>query len=164
MMALDLLKGVPPARSEIGWALAAGRIAERRNRGCTVKSLLIFLVLLVWTATSAAAAKDVIYEGPWRTTNRMLDGVMTCRVTDLGAEKWRGRFYGVWQGVPFDYTVNFTGPRSQLRGTATIDGAEYSWVGTLDSAGRFMGKFGGSRYEGYFEMQEKKDNRPKPKR
>jgi hypothetical protein len=76
---------------------------------------------------------------------------------DLGDDKGQGRFYGVWQGVPFDYTVAFTGPPSALRGTATIDGASYTWTGTITSAapGVFKGTFGGSRYVGSFELKEK---------
>ena len=103
-----------------------------------------------------------MYVGTWRTTNRKLDGPMTCVVKDLGEDKWLGRFYGVWQGVPFDYTVAFAGPPSSLRGTAIIDGASYTWTGTItsesptsDAPGMFKGTFGGSRYIGSFELKEK---------
>jgi hypothetical protein len=82
---------------------------------------------------------------------------MTCAVTDLGDEKWKGRFHGVWQGVPFDYTVAFTGSPSELRGTATIDGANYTWTGQIseEAPRSFTGKFGGTRYTGYFDLKEK---------
>ena len=77
---------------------------------------------LVNVLSLTAAAEDSIYDGVWHTTNRKLDGTMTCVVTNLG-EKWRsGRFYGVWQGVAFDHTVAFSGPPFDLRGTAQIDG------------------------------------------
>lgn len=115
--------------------------------------MAVWLLILVPAATSwAADAGDVSYQGAWHTTNRKLDGVMTCVVTDLGGEKWRGRFYGVWQGVAFDYLVDFTGPPSALRGSATIDGADYSWTGEL-SADAFQGKFGGTRYTGDFDLK-----------
>src|SRR5260221_3463920 len=76
-------------------------------------------------------AADVTYEGTWNTTNRKLDGLMTCIVTDLGDEKWKGRFFGVWQGVAFDYTVAVKGPAADLTATPVIDGADYSWNGRL---------------------------------
>ncbi len=102
-------------------------------------------------------AKQRTYEGTWKTTNRKLDGTMTCVVTNLRGEKWKGRFYGVWQGVPFDHTVDFAGPPSELRGKAVIDGADYDWHGAIsrESPNRFTGSFGGSRYAGYFDLQAK---------
>ena len=101
--------------------------------------------------------EDPIYEGQWNTTNRKLDGQMTCVVTEQGTEKWSGRFYGVWQGVPFDYTVPFAGPPKKLRGTAIIDGASYEWTGTITEgpAGLFKAAFGGNRYLGSFELKPK---------
>ena len=99
-------------------------------------------------------AADSVYVGPWRTTNRKLDGQMTCAVRQLEDNKWLGRFYGMWQGVPFDYTVPFEGEPSNLRGTATIGGAQYTWTGSIES-GVFKGAFGGTRYTGSFDLNEK---------
>jgi len=121
----------------------------------------LILASLTWLVVcSAALAQDLVYEGPWNTTNRKLDGIMTGEVTRTGDEKWQGRFHGIWQGVDFDHTVVFTGPPSDLRGTATIDGAHYDWtgemiLGTAKSPGRFKGKFGGERYAGYFDLKAK---------
>jgi hypothetical protein len=113
-----------------------------------------FLVLLLTCCGVSAAQEEVKYRGEWRTTNRKLDGEMTCVVTPTGHEKWQGRFYGVWQGTPFDYVVSFTGTPSDLRGTAIIDGASYSWTGQMtQSPSSFKGKFGGSRYAGFFELK-----------
>src|SRR3954451_14573127 len=114
----------------------------------------LFAVCLVTTASMAA---DSVYVGTWNTTNRKLDGEMTCVVSELGAEQWKGRFYGVWQGLAFDYAVAFSGPPSDLHGTAQIDGADYTWKGQLThgSAGEFKGTFGGTRYLGYFDLKEK---------
>ena len=122
----------------------------------TATTLTLSFVLSALFATGGNAA-DVTYEGTWNTTNRKLDGPMTCVVTELGDEKWKGRFYGVWQGVAFDYTVAFAGPPSDLSGTAVIDGADYTWKGRIqkDSSGTFQGTFGGSRYVGYFRLKEK---------
>jgi hypothetical protein len=122
-------------------------------RHFTIALALSFLG--AWRAS--AQADDYVFEGPWHTTNRKLDGVMTCVVTDLGHDNWQGRFFGVWQGVGFDHTVKFSGPPSQLHGTATIDGADYSWTGEMgrDSHGRLKGTFGGNRYMGYFDLKEK---------
>lgn len=113
---------------------------------------------------STAFAADVAFEGAWHTTNRKLDGTMICVVTDLGNEQWRGRFYGAWQGVPFDYTVVFSGKPSELHGTATIDGANYLWTGqiTNETPRSFKGTFGGTRYTGDFDLKEKAQNVARP--
>jgi len=118
---------------------------------------LASVVLLLGSVFDAATAADRIYDGQWRTTNRKLDGTMTCCVTELGDETWQGRFFGVWQGVPFDYTVKFIGPPDRLRGTAKIDGANYTWTGEMGTGSNdfFKGKFGGDRYTGYFELKER---------
>lgn len=112
----------------------------------------IAAILLVVFCT-AANAQDNVYKfhGPWKTTNRRLDGVQTAEVTRLAAEEWKMRVYGTWQGVDYDYTVKFSGPPDKLRGTAQIDGADYEWTGFINQA-RFKGSFTGSRYTGSFEM------------
>jgi len=85
-----------------------------------MKSFLCAVLMI--GATAGATAEERIYSGPWKTTNRKLDGVMTCVVTPLAKNKWKGRFFGTWQGVDFDYKVDFQGPPEDLRGTAAIDG------------------------------------------
>lgn len=127
-----------------------------------LKSVPAFVVLA--SLAAPALAEDLVFEGPWRTTNRKLDGIMTSVVTETAPEQWKGRFYGIWQGVKFDYTVTFTGPESDLRGTASIDGAHYDWKGSLDrkSPGRFQGSFTGSRYTGSFDLQEKRSAKAAP--
>lgn len=104
-----------------------------------------------------SGAEDGLYEGMWHTTNRKLDGMMTCVVKEQGDGKWTGRFYGVWQRVPFDYTVQFAGKPDKLTGQATIDGADYTWSGDMGTqdGGRFKGSFGGNRYRGYFDLKRK---------
>ncbi len=101
---------------------------------------------------AAQVAKTYTYAGPWKTTNRKLDGKMTCVITPVWNQRWQGRFYGTWQGVDFDYSVNFQGPPDDLRGTATIDGALYDWRGRINGQ-RFRANFTGSRYEGSFDLQ-----------
>ncbi|WP_254507023.1 hypothetical protein [Anatilimnocola floriformis] len=122
---------------------------------CCYRYFLLAVVL--FGSFNAASGQDRVFEGPWKTTNRKLDGIMTAVIKDLGDERWQGRFYGVWQGVPFDYTVKFSGKPESLKGTAVIDFADYTWTGAIDEdAGTFTAKFGGSRYTGHFEMKEKK--------
>ncbi len=120
-----------------------------------MRATLLGLALLAFSATAAAA--DVVYEGTWLTTNRKLDGILTCTVTDLGNNKWRGHFSGEWQGVRFSYTVPFSGPPDKLHGTAVIDGADYQWTGTMTTgpAGAFKGSFTGSRYVGGFSLKQR---------
>jgi len=123
-----------------------------------------FSILLAFAAI-ASASDSVTYEGAWHTTNRKLDGTLTCIVTQADDQHWQGRFFGVWQGVNFDYTVPFSGPPSELHGTANIDGADYHWTGQIvrGSPGSFKGTFGGTRYNGYFDLKEmqRTDVRPK---
>jgi hypothetical protein len=116
---------------------------------------LLGMVILI--SAAPATVQDTTYEGSWVTTNRKLDGTMTCVVTDLGDTHWRGHFYGVWQGVQFAYTVRFSGPSEKLQGTAVIDGADYEWTGEMGqkSPGWFKGSFGGSRYIGSFNLKQK---------
>ena len=68
-----------------------------------MKTLLLNLACMSAVFTSVHAVgitAETVFEGDWQTTNRKLDGKMTCVVTDLGSEKWRGRFYGIWQAAP----------------------------------------------------------------
>ena len=121
------------------------------------------VALLLLVTPLLAAAEEGTYVGTWKTTNRPLDGTMTCVVKSVGPDKWQGRFHGVWQGVPFDYTVPFTGPPLDLKGTANIDGASYAWTGSIgsavagepDSSGTFKATFTGNRYLGSFELKQR---------
>jgi hypothetical protein len=128
-----------------------------------MKNLITICILLFGLASTAVAAESVVYEGTWNTTNRKLDGTMTCVVTERENEQWQGRFYGVWQGVAFDYTVAFAGPPDALHGSAQVDGADYTWKGriTKGEAGSFVGNFGGNRYSGSFDLKEKRSAPPK---
>lgn len=114
----------------------------------------LLFVALLFSSSFVFADESVSFRGPWKTTNRKLDGIMDAVVTSKGNQQWEGRFYGVWQGVEYDYTVKFTGPADQLRGTATIDGASYEWTGSV-SKRHFNGTFTGSRYNGSFDMTAK---------
>lgn len=97
------------------------------------------------------------YEGTWVTggaRKRNLNGTMTSVVTNTGTNQWSGRFFGVWEGVKFSYTVAFSGSQENLTGTATIDGANYTWTGKV-VADNFSGVFTSSRYDGNFNLKEK---------
>ncbi|MBY0524250.1 MAG: hypothetical protein K2R98_12670 [Gemmataceae bacterium] len=114
---------------------------------------LILCSMLVSPAIGGSS-EVATYEGTWLTTNRKLDGTMTCVVTDLGENQWRGKFSGVWEGASFSYTVRFSGPPQKLHGTAVIDGASYEWTGAMEKD-RFWGTFGGNRYAGSFDLKLK---------
>src|SRR5690242_6538635 len=120
-----------------------------------MRNILLGLALLLPCA--AAGAQERVYRGTCVTTNRNLDGTMTCVVTPLGPNQWRGHFYGVWYGQKFSYKVVFRGPPAKLRGQAVIDGADYKWTGEMSngSPGSFTGKFWGSRYRGSFTLKQK---------
>jgi hypothetical protein len=80
---------------------------------------------------------------------------MACIVTPLAKNKWHGRFFGTWQGVDFDYKVDFQGPPDDLRGTASVDGVTYEWRGRIDPKS-FRANFGGDLYNGSFELRRTK--------
>jgi hypothetical protein len=115
---------------------------------------LVFLLVLLGSSWVEAQQKEYIYYGPWHTTNRKLNGDMTAVVKSTGKDQWEGRFYGVWQGVKYDYTVKFVGKADTLTGQAKIDGADYDWKGEIDTE-KFKATFTGSRYNGYFDMKRK---------
>lgn len=116
-----------------------------------------FQTSLMTLVICAAASAQVTYEGTWVTTNRPLDGVMTCELVDFGNERWSGHFYGEWQGAPYSYKVDISGPPERLQGKARIDGAHYDWTGAIDrKTGMFTATFGGERYFGSFNLKAKK--------
>jgi hypothetical protein len=118
-----------------------------------MRSLLIYALLLGSSAAAGAKDEDRVYEGTWVTTNRPLQGTLTCVVTDLGDNQWRGHFSGAWNGQQFAYKVNFSGSPDKLRGHAVIDGADYEWAGEMGK--EFKGKFWGNRYAGSFALKKK---------
>ena len=116
--------------------------------------------------SSLSGAVDGRYEGSWVTTkNKKLNGTASCQVRQLGRDRWEGRFWGIWQQVPFDYKVEFAAAKAEqnsaavenaVRGTATIDGAYYDWTGTLTPT-EFNIQFTGTRYEGQMELKRVAD-------
>jgi len=93
------------------------------------------------------------YTGPWNTVkNRKLDGIQTADVHYLGNHQWEGRFHGTWRGVSYSYDVTWEGPPDNLRGVATIDGANYTWVGKITPE-VFVGQFESGRYTGDFNQK-----------
>lgn len=110
------------------------------------------LAPLLFLAFAGAAPLQYKYEGTWQAHNRPIDGPMSCTATYVAKDRWQGRFYGVWQGVEFDYTVEFAGPIDGLKGEALIDGASYLWAGNI-GARHFDGNFTGSRYDGTFRLK-----------
>jgi hypothetical protein len=112
----------------------------------------VLCALVVMIAGEVARAEDYVFTGPWKTTNRKLEGTMTAVITPLANREWKGRFFGTWQGVDFDYKVKFQGPPDHLHGIATIDGAEYEWRGRINGE-LLRANFGGDRYEGNFELK-----------
>jgi hypothetical protein len=140
-------------------------------------AVLGLALLSLSTQVQSAAPPDSTkaearYEGPWATTNRKLNGTMNCLVKPLSDGHWQGRFWGTWEHVPLDYTVEFSrddqapseatrvvsvdvkAPRNSesVTGKATIDGAHYDWNGIL-GPDQFMIQFTGSRYEGHLELK-----------
>ncbi len=120
----------------------------------------ILLAMFFFCITSPLLAVEFKYTGKWKTTNRKLDGTQTAIVTYLGEKEgvgqWKGRFFGVWQGVSYDYNVKFSGPKDNLRGEAVIDGAQYYWAAII-SPKVFKANFNGSRYVGSFDMKRAKE-------
>lgn len=117
-----------------------------KTLSCLIALSLLFVLLPL------ARGEEFIYSGPWICTKgKRIDGVMKAHVTPIKANEWKARFWGVWQGVAFDYTVPFNGADDSLIGKATIDGARYEWKGTIDRK-QFKATFTGDRYDGSFDM------------
>jgi hypothetical protein len=151
----------------------------------TVRILFTFITLLGGNTILFADAppetkSGALYQGNWVTTNRKLNGTMNCQVKELSPDQWQGRFWGTWEHVPFDYTVEFGHDNSPtaknggrlvsisdkaliggepVTGKATIDGAHYDWIGIL-APEEFDIKFTGSRYEGHLELKRVQDQIP----
>src|SRR4051812_23751420 len=82
---------IPPTRRAAGEMMMKRRIAW----------IFCLATLLPLPQLLAGELRETMYEGTWLTTNRQLDGRMTCVVTELAGNKWQGHFYGVWQGQSF---------------------------------------------------------------
>ena len=107
-------------------------------------------LILICVLASFATAEEFTYKGTWVTVkNKKLDGTMKATIKPAGGGVWNARFFGVWQGVAFDYTVPFN--EGAAGGKATIDGARYEWKGTITPE-KFNGTFTGDRYEGDFQL------------
>jgi len=118
----------------------------------------IFLVIALSFFTTPVFANPYTFGdrvdttfGDWKTYNPPLEGPMRAVVTRVSAEEWRATFDGVWEGQPYIYTVEFTGPPNDLRGRATINGAKYRWRATIDKK-KFRANFTGNRYTGRFDL------------
>jgi hypothetical protein len=125
------------------------------------------------------------YSGPWLTTStKKLDGTTNCEIKQTTNDHWHGRFWGEWQKVPFDYTVEFDRVKNPpagletaqakitknvdlksepfgipVAGKAMIDGASYDWIGGL-TRDQFNIEFTGSRYEGHLELTRVPEKKP----
>jgi hypothetical protein len=120
-----------------------------------------------------------------RIKNSTVPPIVNCDVKQIAKDRWQGRFWGQWQHVPFDYTIEFAPDKSKnatdergghnapnvkltakatettVAGTATIDGAHYDWTGTLTPK-EFNIRFTGSRYEGHMELSRVDDKKSIP--
>lgn len=113
---------------------------------------LVFLAVVLFTSVSNAGEIFRFY-GTWHTSsNKILDGTMTCDVQNAGVNKWNCHFTGIWQGVPFDYSVDLAGPQSNLTGKATIDGVPYAWAASINTR-EFRANFNSGRYIGTFNLK-----------
>jgi hypothetical protein len=125
------------------------------------------------------------YLGPWLTTStKKLNGTTNCEIKQLTNDHWQGRFWGEWQKVPFDYTVEFDRVRNPpegletaqtkvtknvdlknepfgipVAGKAMIDGASYDWIGRL-TRDQFNIEFTGSRMRATWSLPASPKRRP----
>jgi len=99
---------------------------------------------------------EKMFEGEWKTTkNRKLDGIMKCHVRKNG-NTYDAKFWGTWQGVDFEYNVEFEGPLENLKGKpCVIDGAHYKWQGSIINE-EFKCEYTSNRYDGFFNLKELK--------
>lgn len=115
--------------------------------------MLKFFFAIVLFANYSFAAEIFRFEGTWHTsTNKVLDGTMACDVKNIGPNKWNCHFTGVWQGVPFDYSADLSGPQSNLTGSTNIDGVPYAWAARINTR-EFRANFNSGRYIGTFDLK-----------
>lgn len=138
--------------------IAVNDVAKKTVCVLMNKYLIALLIVLL---TSFAQAEEYAFHGSWEASNRPINGPMSCEFKSLGNYKYEARFYGIWQGVPFDYPVKFTGTpvkqgdkiiKISLKGTATVDFVPYTWTGFAD-AENLTGTYTSHRYVGSFAMK-----------
>ena len=122
--------------------------------------LLLLASLLISHAglNAYTDAAERIFEGPWNNRRTGASGRMTCNATEQAPGKWNAVFRGVFQGQPFEYTVEFQAKASragtELAGTTTIDSHRYQWTGALQ-ANQLRGQYQASNgWNGEFILNE----------
>ncbi len=123
--------------------------------------LLIFSSLLLKLGSlsiQTEAAEERVFEGPWNNRRTGASGTMTCNASEVSPGQWKAIFRGVFQGQPFEYSVDFQAKPvrggSELAGTTTIDGQNYQWAGALQ-ASQLRGQYQASNgWNGEFVLNE----------
>lgn len=122
--------------------------------------LLLLSCLLISHAglNTYTDAAERIFEGPWNNRRTGASGRMTCNATEQSPGKWNAVFRGVFQGQPFEYTVEFQAKASragnELAGMTTIDSHRYQWTGALQ-ANQLRGQYQASNgWNGEFILNE----------
>ena len=82
------------------------------------------------------------YKGVW--VDQLSNGPMSADIEKLDGDKWKAKFNGTWQGQPFTYEIEFTGPAGDLRGQQKINGVTYQWSSSLTPK-EFIGRYRSNR-------------------
>lgn len=113
----------------------------------------VILILSDLPEVKAAEGDRRAYSGGWVDTGLPTDGPMSAGVEDLGGDRWRARFTGIWEGAKFDYVVEFAGKPDALQGEAKVNAAKYVWAGKLNED-EFVGSYRSNRgHDGTWRMK-----------
>jgi hypothetical protein len=121
----------------------------------------VVTLALVFASSPAFSEKTTkSWQGTWRNLRFRTSGALKCTAVSKDGKTWDGTFEGVFRGRKFRYKAGFQGKpgrgRTDLSGTATIDGAKYQWTGYIKGA-TLYGKFRSSNgYYGNFSLKETK--------
>lgn len=116
--------------------------------------------LLVACSPALAEEKTRTWTGTWRNLKFRTTGRLKCTAVTKDGKTWDGTFEGAFQGRKFKYKAKFQAKpgrgRTNLSGTAAIDGAKYTWTGYIRGT-TLSGKFRASNgYYGNFGLKEVK--------
>lgn len=127
------------------------------------KSILCLAILMVASSVSAFAADEEskTWSGRWNNKRYNTTGTLTCNATTRdGGKTFTAKFEGLFKGEKFSYDVKFNGTkakgRTNLKGTATLDGDRYQWAGYI-RGNTLFGQFKSlKKYYGSFTLKEGK--------
>lgn len=78
---------------------------------------------------------------------------ITCLMTDLGNNKWKGEFEVIFRNRIYRTSSSWEGTVKSMSGQMNIAGNSFSWNGKIED-GRFSGTCNNRKYSGTFLMRK----------